>query len=118
LRPPPLHDALPILRAPSATALPGLLAEGLAADAAFVDGNHRFHEVFVDLYFLRRIVRPGGLVVLDDPAMPAVRTAARYYERNLGWTALPDAFPAPARCLAYRLPDPPFEPPFDAFVPF
>lgn len=117
---------------PSSAALPRLVAEGLTADAAFVDGSHRFHEVFVDLYFLRKIVRPGGLVVMDDTWTPSVRTAARYYERNLGWTAVPDAFtggtmvaagtdPAAgpvARCTAFRLPDPTFEPPFEEFHSF
>jgi predicted O-methyltransferase YrrM len=34
---------------PSSLALAQLVAEGLVADAAFVDGSHRFHEVFVDL---------------------------------------------------------------------
>ena len=56
-------------------ALPRLVAKGVTADAAFVDGSHRFHEVFVDLYFLRKIVRPGGLIVLDDHWWPSVRTA-------------------------------------------
>jgi hypothetical protein len=37
---------------------PGLSPKGVVADAAFVDGSHRFHEVFVDLYILRKIVRP------------------------------------------------------------
>ena len=46
----------------SSMALPQLIAEQITADAAFVDGSHRFHEVFVDLYFLRQIVRPGGIV--------------------------------------------------------
>jgi len=78
--------------APSSIALAQLAAEGFIADAAFVDGSHRFHEVFVDLYFLRKIVRPGGLIVLDDHWAPSVRTAARYYEQNQGWTAIPDAF--------------------------
>jgi predicted O-methyltransferase YrrM len=55
---------------PSSMALPQLVAEGLAADAAFVDGSHRFHEVFVDLSFLRKLVRPGGIVVLDDHWWP------------------------------------------------
>jgi predicted O-methyltransferase YrrM len=55
---------------PSSMALPQLVTEGLTADAAFVDGSHRFHEVFVDLYFLRKIVRPGGMVVLDDHWWP------------------------------------------------
>ena len=30
----------------------GLVAEGFVADAAFVDGSHIFHRVFVDLAFL------------------------------------------------------------------
>ncbi|MDG4789996.1 class I SAM-dependent methyltransferase [Micromonospora sp. WMMD1102] len=122
-----------LMRVQSSVALPELVAEGFVADAAFVDGSHRFHEVFVDLYFLRRIVRPGGLVVLDDDWTPSVRTAVRYYERNLGWSVIPDAFAAsgtlrsigddPAaeavtRCRALRLPDPLTEPPFEQFNAF
>jgi hypothetical protein len=117
-----------LILAPSSIALPQLVTEGLVADAAFVDGSHRFHEVFLDLYYLRKIVRPGGLIVLDDSDRPSVRTAAHYYEQNLGWTAITDAFvtgttrsagAAPVtRCRALRLPDPAFEPPFDQFQPF
>jgi predicted O-methyltransferase YrrM len=111
---------------PAAMALPQLVADGFTADAAFIDGSHRFHEVFVDLYFVRRIVRPGGLVVLDDHWWPSVRTAAHYYETNMGWRVVPDAFadgtrdPATGRprARALRLPDPSFEPDFDAFTPF
>ncbi|MFB9236833.1 class I SAM-dependent methyltransferase [Plantactinospora siamensis] len=120
------------IEAESSTALPGLLAEGLVADAAFVDGSHRFHEVFVDLYFLRRIVRPGGLVVLDDHWAPSVRTAVAYYERNLGWERIPDPFPGGSRqhigndpgaalvdrCAAFRVPEPGDDPPFTAFRSF
>jgi predicted O-methyltransferase YrrM len=127
-----LEPAARLLRAPSSIALPQLVTEGLVADAAFVDGSHRFHEVFVDLYFLRKLVRPGGLVVVDDHWTPSVRTALHYYERNLGWTAVPGAFAGGtvgttgaearaepvARSRAVRLPDPAFEPPFEAFQPF
>lgn len=118
-----------LVLAPSSIALPHLLTEGLIADAAFVDGSHRFHEVFVDLYFLRKIVRPGGLIVMDDSWTPSVRTAVRYYELNLGWTAIPDAFASGTvgtdprakpvtRGRALRLPDPSFEPSFEEFHPF
>jgi predicted O-methyltransferase YrrM len=69
---------------PSSMALPQLVAEPFTADAAFVDGSHRFHEVFVDLYFLRKIVRPGGIIVLDDHWWPSVRTAEHYFEVNMG----------------------------------
>jgi predicted O-methyltransferase YrrM len=109
-----------LIAEPSSLALPRLLGDGVVADAAFVDGSHRFHEVFVDLYFLRKIVRPGGLVVLDDAGTPSVRTAVRYFERNLGWTAIPGAFAGGTadRCLAMRLPDDVAEPPFEEFQPF
>lgn len=114
---------------PSSLALPQLVREGFVADAAFVDGSHRFHEVFVDLYFLRKVVRPGGLIVIDDDWWPPVHTAVHYYERNLGWSVIPDAFPAEgigagppgrrgARCKAFRLPDPSFEPSFEDFRAF
>lgn len=121
-----------LMLAPSSIALPQLLTEGLIADAAFVDGSHRFHEVFVDLYFLRKIIRPGGLIVVDDDWAPSVRTAVRYYEQNLGWAAIPGVFAsgtlwtigvgpvaeAVPRCRAFRLPDRPVEPHFEEFRPF
>ena len=135
-----LDGAAELLREPSSLALPRLLADGLVADAAFVDGSHRFHEVFVDLYFLRKIVKPGGLIVLDDDWAPSIRTAVRYFERNLGWTVLPEAFAAGTRitegttageqvrrssgdagtprCRAVRLPAELVEPAFDDFRPF
>ncbi len=125
-----LDSIATLVAEPSSIALSRLVADGVVADAAFVDGSHRFHEVFVDLYFLRKIVRPGGLIVLDDDWAPSVRTALRYYERNLGWTAIAGAFtdgthwriardPAAEevpRCRALRLPDPSFEPAFEDFV--
>jgi predicted O-methyltransferase YrrM len=108
-----------LLLEPSSVALPRLVAEGLVADAAFVDGSHRFHEVFVDLYFLRKLVRPGGMVVLDDLQWPSVRAAASYFETNLGWRGVPIGQEAGrGRLRAFRLPDPPFEPSFEDFRPF
>jgi predicted O-methyltransferase YrrM len=111
---------------PSSMALPQLIAEGLTADAAFVDGSHRFHEVFVDLYFLRKIVRPGGIIVMDDYWWPSVRTAEHYFELNMGWRVVPGAFDSGTidhetgrtRLRALRLPNPPFEPSFEHFQPF
>lgn len=111
---------------PSQVALPRLMVDGFTADAAFVDGSHHFHHLFVDLYFLGRIVRPGGLVILDDHWWPPVATAARYYETNLDWTPVPGGFDGATidaatglpRVRALRLPDPPPDPPFTAFQPF
>ena len=98
----------------SSIALARLAGDGLAADAAFVDGSHRFHEVFVDLYFLRKLVRPGGLIILDDASWPSVATALRYFDLNLGWHAVSIG----GRLTARRLPDQPFEPSFTDFMSF
>jgi predicted O-methyltransferase YrrM len=100
----------------SQLALPRLVVDDWVADAAFVDGSHVFHNVFVDLAFLREIVRPGGLVILDDCEWPSVATAVRYFEINAGWQQRP--MEAPTRLRAFRLPDPPCEPRFEEFTPF
>jgi predicted O-methyltransferase YrrM len=100
----------------SQIALPRLLSEGFAADAAFVDGSHIFHNVFVDLFFLRELVRPGGLLILDDCNFPSVATAVRYFEVNTGWE--PEPVAPPTRLSAFRLPNPRTEPDFKSFKPF
>jgi Methyltransferase domain len=98
----------------SSIALARLASDGFSADAAFVDGSHRFHEVFVDLYFLRKLIRRGGLLILDDASWPSVAAAVRYFDLNLGWQPVSIG----GRLTARRLPDPAFEPDFTDFIPF
>jgi predicted O-methyltransferase YrrM len=105
-----------LVRERSQTALPRLLGDGFAADAAFVDGSHIFHNVFVDLFYLRELVRPGGMVILDDCSYPSVATAARYFEVNTGWK--PEPLAVPTRLRAFRLPATRAEPDFKSFRPF
>jgi predicted O-methyltransferase YrrM len=100
----------------SQIALPRLLGDCFVADAAFVDGSHIFHNVFVDLFYLRELVRPGGLVILDDCSYLSVATAARYFEVNTGWEPEPIAWPT--RLRAFRLPELRTEPSFKSFRPF
>jgi len=70
----------------SQIALPRFLGEARRFHLAFVDGNHRFDGVFLDLIFLGRLVRPGGIVFLDDYHLPAIARAAAFCLTNLGWT--------------------------------
>ena len=86
-------DLVEVIEEESQLALPRLVTEGREFDLAFVDGDHRFEGVFLDLYFMTRLVRPGGVVVVDDMWMPAVRTAVAYVERNLAATLETDALP-------------------------
>jgi predicted O-methyltransferase YrrM len=105
-----------LLEERSQIVLPRLLSDRFLADVAFVDGSHIFHNVFVDLFYLRELVRPGGLVILDDCSYPSVATAVRYFQVNTGWE--PEPIPAPTRLRAFRLPDPRIEPNFESFKPF
>jgi predicted O-methyltransferase YrrM len=109
-----LGDQTTFIGEPSSIALPRLLADRFTADAAFVDGSHRFHEVFVDLYFLRKLVRAGGLIILDDVAWPSVATALRYFDLNLGWRPVEIG----GRLTARQIPDQSLEPDFTEFTPF
>jgi predicted O-methyltransferase YrrM len=75
----------------SQLALPRFVSEARCFDMALIDGDHRFEGVFLDLAFADRLVRPGGLVIVDDLWMPAIRLAVSYVDRNLGWELLPEA---------------------------
>jgi predicted O-methyltransferase YrrM len=103
----------------SQTALPRLLRESRRFDLAFVDGNHRFEYVFVDLAYLGRMLRPEGIVFLDDYQLPAVARAAAFFVRNLDWTveevSPPDEHHQWAVLRTYGRPD---ERPYDYFVDF
>ena len=69
----------------SEIALPRFLGEARNFHLAFVDGNHRFDGVFLDLVFLGRLVLPGGIVFVDDYQLPAVARATSFFLTNLGW---------------------------------
>jgi predicted O-methyltransferase YrrM len=81
-------ELVELVRDESQVALPRLLEAGRTFDFAFVDGNHRFDGVFVDLIYLGRILRPGAVVFVDDYQLPAVARAASFCASNLGWTLL------------------------------
>jgi hypothetical protein len=66
--------------------LPQLLRAGRQFDIGFVDGNHRFAAVFVDLYYLGLLVKRGGVITLDDYDLPGIRRAVAFFVTNLHWT--------------------------------
>jgi predicted O-methyltransferase YrrM len=71
---------------PSELVLPELLAARERFDLAFVDGNHHFDNVLVDLFFLKDLVEPGAIIVLDDYQLPSVARAVAFFIRNYDWT--------------------------------
>jgi hypothetical protein len=63
-------------------ALVRLEEEGQEFQFIFIDGNHRFDDVLVDFTLAASICAPGGIIVMDDMWMPAVRTAAAWVRTN------------------------------------
>ena len=88
-----VREQVEFIEEESQLALPRLVSEGRTFDLAFVDGDHRFESALLDLYFMTRLVRPEGLIVMDDMWMPSIRTVVAYAERNLALTLEPDALP-------------------------
>ena len=66
--------------------LPRLLGERRQFELAFLDGNHRFEGVFLDLIYSGRLLKERGIVFVDDTQLPGVRRAAEFCLANLGWT--------------------------------
>jgi len=99
--------------------LPHLLAEGRRFDLAFVDGNHRFEGVFLDLVYCGMLIAPGAVVFADDAQLPAVRRATDFCIANLGWTVEDEGSEGEHEWLVLRTGSPEaFHRAFDSFVDF
>jgi predicted O-methyltransferase YrrM len=112
----PLIEFLPT---PSEIALPRFLADGRRFDLAFVDGNHRFDGVFLDLVYLGRLVRPGGVIAVDDYQLRSVARAVSFCTSNLRWTVDDLSGDETGHHWAVlRTPPAPVERGFDHFIEF
>jgi hypothetical protein len=69
---------------PSDRALPSL--EDDALDLVFVDGAHGFPMPAVDWLYAGRRLRRGGVLVMDDTHLPAVRIVADYLDADQRWS--------------------------------
>ena len=67
---------------PSYQALPKLQAQGCNIDFAFVDGWHTFDYTMIDFFYIDKMLRVGGIVVLDDTNWPSIRKLCRYILAN------------------------------------
>lgn len=70
----------------SESVLPGLLREGRRFDLAFIDGNHHFDHVFIDFFYLDRLLKPWGVLVLDDCVLDSVHAVCRFAQTNYGYS--------------------------------
>lgn len=104
---------------PSELALPAFLEQQRVFDFAVVDGNHRFDGVVLDLSYLGRLLRPGGIVFLDDYQLPGVARAVAFFVTNVGWLVEEVSPSDPLhQWVVLRIPTTPDERTFEHFVDF
>jgi predicted O-methyltransferase YrrM len=99
--------------------LPRLLAEGREFDLAFLDANHRFEGVFLDLVYSARLLKDRGVVFVDDMQLPGVARAVNYCINNLACTVEDRGKDETHEWIVLRTgPREIFRRPFDQFIDF
>lgn len=76
------RDRMTLHREASQFALPRLFVEGARFDFVFIDGGHRYDEIFVDFYFSDRLLRHGGLIVFHDRWMRGTQLVLSFVKKN------------------------------------
>ncbi|GIV33729.1 MAG: hypothetical protein KatS3mg031_1264 [Chitinophagales bacterium] len=72
--------------------LPDLLRKKTVVDFIFIDGYHTFDYAFVDFFFSDLLLKPGGLLVIDDTDWPAVKKVCEYIVTNRAYKLI---YPSP-----------------------
>jgi len=80
-----VRDLVEFYEEESQIVFPRLLAEGRQFDLAFIDGNHRFEAVFLDLIYAGRLLRERAIIFLDDVQIAGPKHAVQFCVANLGW---------------------------------
>lgn len=83
-----------------------VLAERARFDLVYVDGSHLVEDVFVDAYFVARLLTECGVMAFDDSTNPHVHKVLRFLRANcrqgLAEFALPSYRGDDGRSLSYR----------------
>lgn len=77
-----LSEHLHFMREYSHSALPKLFEQGVKVNFAFIDGGHRFDDIFIDFYYVDLMLNQNGYVLLHDSWMRSTRWAASWIKNN------------------------------------
>jgi predicted O-methyltransferase YrrM len=67
-----------IIEQPSEIALPQLLSQKKQYDLGFIDGWHTFDHTLLDFFYMNRLIKVGGIIVIDDISFPGIKKLVRY----------------------------------------
>jgi len=104
-----LDSVFELLEGPSHLMLPKLLERGVVLDLAFIDGWHTFDYTLLDFFYIDKMLRPGGVVLLHDRSWPSkqkvirfIRTHRRYKELPVRSATRPGSFRWMRRVIAAK----------------
>ncbi|MFA6039280.1 MAG: class I SAM-dependent methyltransferase [Candidatus Peribacteraceae bacterium] len=67
---------------PSQTALPEIYVHGATFDFAFLDGGHRYDEIFIDWFYTDLLLEEGGFIVFHDLWLRSMRMVTSFIRTN------------------------------------
>lgn len=65
--------------------LPTLLKDNKVYDFIFIDGWHTFDYTLIDFFYADKLIKKGGVIVIDDALHPGVRKFVDYINTNYKW---------------------------------
>jgi hypothetical protein len=71
-------DFYEIIEQPSEIVLPYLLSKHKQYDLGFIDGWHTFDHTLIDFFYLNRLIKVGGIIIIDDISFPGIKKLMRY----------------------------------------
>jgi predicted O-methyltransferase YrrM len=77
-----LESYLRFVKTTSHIALPNLLQEGLKIDFGFIDGGHKFDEIFIDWFYIDLLLNDDGYVMFDDAWLSSTKAVASFIRNN------------------------------------
>jgi predicted O-methyltransferase YrrM len=84
-----LDSVFELLEGPSHLMLPKLLEKGVVLDLAFIDGWHTFDYTLLDFFYLDKMLRPGGVMLLHDRSWPSKQKVMRFMMTHRRYKELP-----------------------------
>jgi hypothetical protein len=89
--PPQLRERISFRPVNSSFHFDRAIGNGVLYDLVLIDGNHEFEFALFDLLCAARIIRPNGLIVLDNVDQPGPRFATKQFlEHHPEWLDLTD----------------------------
>jgi predicted O-methyltransferase YrrM len=101
--PPPLQEIVRFRAKSSMDFFVELTHSNIVLDIVFVDGNHDFEFASFDIAMAARLLRPGGIMIIDNAEQSGpFYAAAEFLRRNPDWIELGEAISGFKRSEPFR----------------